>query len=216
MKSHQQKTELEKRLEAEAQAEQERAAAEKGNGQDSADNETQAAPEPAALDVDALIRERDELQDRVLRMRAEFDNFRKRMARESDRLRQQAAEALIRDLLPVADHLELALRHKEGGADALGEGVAMVLRQFHEVLARHGLEPIEAVGQPFNPEVHEAVTQRESTDVPPDSVIEEFQKGYRLGQMVLRPSKVVVSMGPADLQQSGVSPEDDESAGIEQ
>lgn len=216
MKSHQEKTELEKRLEAEAHAEQERAAAEKGNGKDRAGDEAQAAPEPAAVDVDALIRERDELQDRVLRMRAEFDNFRKRMARESDRIKQQAAEALIRDLLPVADHLELALRHKEGGADALGEGVEMVLRQFHEVLGRHGLEPIEAVGQPFNPEVHEAVTQRESTDVPPDSVIEEFQKGYRLGQMVLRPSKVVVSMGSADLQQSGASPEDDESTGIEQ
>jgi molecular chaperone GrpE len=149
-------------------------------------------------------------------MRAEFDNFRKRMTRESDRLRQQAAEALIRDLLPVADHLELALRHKEGCADALGEGVGMVLRQLHEVLGRHGLEPIEAVGQPFNPEVHEAVTQRESSDVPPDSVIEEFQKGYRLGQMVLRPSKVVVSMGSGEPTQPGDTPPDEGPTEVEQ
>lgn len=188
-KSHEEKTELEKRLEAEVAAE-EAAAVESA----APSVETEPAPEPA-IDVDALVRERAALADQVLRMRAEFDNYRKRMARDADRVRQQAAEALIRDLLPVVDHLELAMKHRDGGPDALAEGVGMVLRQFHDVLVRHGVEPITAAGEPFNPEVHEAVTQRESDDVPAQAVIEEFQKGYKLGQMVLRPAKVVVSLG---------------------
>ena len=184
-KSHHDKTELEKRLEAELASEETEASV-----------ESESAPAPE-VDVDALQQERDGLADQVLRMRAEFDNYRKRMARDADRVRQQAAETLIRDLLPVVDHLELAMKHRDGGPEALAEGVGMVLRQFHDVLARHGVEPITAEGEPFNPEVHEAVTQRESDDVPAQAVIEEFQKGYRLGQLVLRPAKVVVSLGTA-------------------
>ncbi len=185
-KSHHEKTELEKRLEAELAAEETQPAL-----------EPEAGPAPEIIDVEALQNERDDLADRVLRMRAEFDNYRKRMARDADRNRQQAAEALIRDLLPVVDHLELAVKHRDGGPDALAEGVGMVLRQFHEVLVRHGVEPIVAAGEPFDPEVHEAVTQRESDEVPAQAVIEEFQKGYRLGQLVLRPAKVMVSLGAA-------------------
>ena len=188
-KSHEEKTELEKRLEAAAAAEEAEAA-------ETADAEPALILEPD-IDVDALLREKAALTDQVLRLRADFDNYRKRMARESDRIRQQAAENLIRDLLPVVDHLELAMKHRDGGSDALVEGVGMVLRQFHEVLVRHGVEPITAAGEPFNPEVHEAVTQRESDDVPAQAVIEEFQKGYKLGQFVLRPAKVVVSLGTA-------------------
>jgi molecular chaperone GrpE len=192
-KSHHEKTELEKRLEAELAVEEAQAAIETETA-----IETEAGPVPEIIDVEALQNERDGLADRVLRMRAEFDNYRKRTARDADRNRQQAAEALIRDLLPVVDHLELAMKHREGGPDALAEGVGMVLRQFHEVLVRHGVEPIVAAGEPFDPEVHEAVTQRESDEVPAQAVIEEFQKGYRLGQFVLRPAKVVVSLGVAE------------------
>jgi len=186
-KSHEEKTELEKRLEAEVAAEEAQAA-------EAALDAAPDAPVPA-IDVDALLSEKAALADQLLRMRAEFDNYRKRMARDADRVRQQAAEALIRDLLPVVDHLELAMKHRDGGPDALAEGVGMVLRQFHDVLVRHGVEPIAAAGEPFNPEVHEAVTQRESDEVPALAVIEEFQKGYKLGQLVLRPAKVVVSLG---------------------
>lgn len=160
--------------------------------------EAPAAKESAPteeLDAATLVNERDALSDQLLRARAEFDNYRKRMAREAERTRQLAAEALIRDILPVVDHLELALRHADDHPGALGEGVAMVLRQFQDVLGRHGLEPIAAQGQPFDPTVHEAVMQRESEEAPANVVLEEFQRGYRLGQMVLRPAKVVVSMG---------------------
>lgn len=197
------KTELEKRLEAEAQAEAEaeaEAEVEAGVEAAAATGESpgpEPAPEPA-VDVEALQKERDAIADQLLRARAEFDNYRKRMAREAERTRQVAAESLIRDILPVVDHLELAMRHKDDHAGALADGVAMVLRQFHEVLGKHGLEPIAAHGEPFDPTVHEAVMQRESGEVPPESVVEEFQRGYRLGPMVLRPAKVVVSVGPPD------------------
>ena len=198
-KSHHEKSELEKRLEAEAAAEE---AVEAEAVADDV-NADEAPVESPKVDVDALRRERDGFADQLLRMRAEFDNFRKRMLREGERVRQQAAEALIRDLLPVVDHLELAVKHRDGGPDALAQGVDMVLRQFHDVLGRHGVEPIAAAGETFNPEVHDAVTQRESDEVPAQAVIEEFQKGYRLGQLVLRPAKVVVSLGAAS-QESAV------------
>lgn len=169
--------------------------------------ETDAA---SAIEADfaALERERSELADQVLRARADFDNYRKRMARDAERIRQTAAEGLIRDILPVVDHLELALKHAEDHPGALGEGVAMVLRQFQEALGKHGLEPIPSVGEPFDPNVHEAVMQRESAEVPPESVVEEFQKGYRLGQMVLRPAKVVVSLGAPAASAPETSTED--------
>jgi molecular chaperone GrpE len=152
---------------------------------------------PIQSEAQALQKERDNWADQLLRARAEFDNYRKRMARETERIRQVAAKGLIRDILPVVDHLELAMKHADDHPGALAEGVAMVLRQFQEALGKHGLQPIPAVGEPFDPNVHEAVMQRESKDAPPESVLEEFQKGYRLGQMVLRPAKVVVSVGAA-------------------
>jgi molecular chaperone GrpE len=186
-KSDEEKTELEKKLEAEVAAEETEST--------EAGETVESAPEQPAIDVETVVRERAALADQLLRMRAEFDNYRKRMARDAERVRQQAAESLIRDLLPVVDNLELAMKHRDGGPDALAEGVGMVLRQFHDVLARNGVEPISSAGEAFNPEVHEAVTQREHEEVPAHSVIEEYQKGYKLGQLVLRPAKVVVSTG---------------------
>ncbi|MCC6795641.1 MAG: nucleotide exchange factor GrpE [Candidatus Hydrogenedentes bacterium] len=189
-KSDEEKTELEKKLEAEV-------AAEEAESTEASDETVESTPEQPAIDVETVMRERAALADQLLRMRAEFDNYRKRMARDADRVRQQAAESLIRDLLPVVDNLELAMKHRDGGPDALAEGVGMVLRQFHDVLTRNGVEPIRSAGEAFNPEVHEAVTQREHDEVPAHSVIEEYQKGYKLGQLVLRPAKVVVSTGAA-------------------
>ena len=181
------KTELEKRLEAELAR------------SDEAADDAAVEVTPEEIDVAALMSERDELKDQVLRARAEFDNYRKRVARDAERVRKTAAEGLVRDLLPVVDHLELALAHADGGADALATGVRMVLDQFREALTRNGVEPIPAVGEVFDPNVHEAMDKRPSPEVPEDHVSEEFQKGYRLGGQVLRPSKVVVSAGmPVD------------------
>lgn len=146
-----------------------------------------------------LQQERDEFRDQALRARAEFDNYRKRMARESEATRKTAARSLMRDLLPVVDNLERALSHVEDKSDGLAQGVEMILRQFADVLSAQGLDPIPAKGEPFDPNFHEALTHQPSTEYPADTVIEEFQRGYRLGDFVLRPSQVVVSSGaPAE------------------
>lgn len=146
--------------------------------------------------ISALRLERDNVQDQLLRLRADYDNFRRRVARDNDQLRKTAAQALMRDLLPIVDNMERALSHVEDKTDGLALGVEMVLKQFAGVLSAQGLEPIAAKGQPFDPNVHEALTHQPSVEFPADTVMEEFQRGYRLGDFVLRPTQVVVSSGP--------------------
>ncbi len=182
-------TELERRLRERLEAE-DRAAAQVTTDPAPSD------PPAAGGDADAL-RVLDEecasLRDQLLRSRAEFENYRKRTAREVERIRKTAAESLIHELLAVMDNLELALRNAEDETDPIVQGVRLVHRQMMETLARNGLEPIESLGQRFDPNIHEAVAQAPSDDVEPDHVIEEFQRGYRLGGQILRPSKVLVS-----------------------
>lgn len=137
-------------------------------------------------------------QDQVLRARADFDNFRKRKAREMEQVRKTAAESLIRDILPAIDNLDLALQHAEDTTTGLAQGVSMVNKQLLDVLVARGLSPIDALGAPFDPNVHEAMTKMPSDEFEEDHVMQEFQKGYTLNDTVLRPSKVVVSAGKAD------------------
>lgn len=146
--------------------------------------------------LSALRLERDAAQDQLLRVRADFDNFRRRVARENEQLRKTATQALMRDLLPVVDNMERALSHVEDKTDGLALGVEMILKQFSGVLSNQGLEPIPAKGEPFDPNVHEALTHQPSNEYPADTVTEEFQRGYRLSDFVLRPAQVVVSSGP--------------------
>lgn len=153
-----------------------------------------AAPDPLA----AAIAERDAAREQLLRVAAEFDNYRKRTAREAVQLRQTAAANLLRDLLPVLDNLERALEHAEDRANGLAQGVEMILKQLRDLLAGAGAEPIGAVGEPFNPQVHEALAHQPSDAHPPDTVVLEYQRGYRLGDQVLRAARVVVSSGPAE------------------
>jgi molecular chaperone GrpE len=158
------------------------------------DAEEEISPGDAALA--ALQQERDALQDQLLRARAEFDNYRRRVARENEQLRTTAAQALVRDLLPIVDNMERALSHVEDKTDGLALGVEMIMKQLTGVLSARGLEPIAAKGEPFDPHVHEALTHQPSVEYPADIVMEEFQRGYRLGDLVLRPTQVVVSSGP--------------------
>ena len=192
------KSELEKRLEAAAAAEV--AAEEQKRQQEAAPPKEleadEAEPVPLqGFDVNALLAERDQLKDLLLRSRAEFDNYRKRMARETERIRKTAAEAIIRDLLPLVDDLERAVEHVGDASGGLAQGVEMVLKQFCGLLSRHGVEPIPAVGEVFDPNVHEAVMRMPSAVYPANTVAQEFQRGYRLGDYVLRPAKAVVSSG---------------------
>lgn len=164
----------------------------------------EASPEDRATELEAEVAE---LKDQLLRGRAEFDNYRKRVAKDSERVRKMAAEGVIRDLLPVLDHLDLALQHKDDASGGLWDGVEMVSRQLAEILADRGLEPIAAEGAAFDPKVHEAVAQVSSEEVATGQVVQEYQRGYTLGDHVLRPSKVTVSSGGAG--------ESNESAGDE-
>jgi molecular chaperone GrpE len=133
--------------------------------------------------------------DRLLRQMAELDNFKKRTARERDEAIRFANEAVIKDLLPVVDNLERAVAHASGGDNGrpLVEGVEMVLRQFLDVLTKHGAAPILAIGQPFDPAKHEAMAQVERDDHEPNSVVEELQKGYTFRDRLLRPALVSVA-----------------------
>lgn len=136
----------------------------------------------------------EEYFNRLARMQADFDNYRKRAAKEREDLFKYAGEQIITALLPVIDNLERALAAREGEHGKLAEGVEMIGRQINDILAREGLELIPSVGEPFNPEMHEAVMREEGGEHPENTVIEEFRKGYTLKGKVIRPALVKVAV----------------------
>jgi molecular chaperone GrpE len=146
--------------------------------------------------VDKLQAELDHVRDVYLRKLAEFDNFRKRVEREREEIRQLAVEDFIRELLPVLDNFERALQHATNGGDAFHQGVEMIAKQFWDTLVRRGVSEINPLGQPFNPELHEAVQRVENGDYPPGTVALVMLKGYCAGDRVIRPAMVGVAVGP--------------------
>ncbi len=160
------------------------------------------APAPdGAGELDAATRERDEYLDALQRLKAEFDNYRKREARLQSERAQHAAERLVKELLPVLDDLERALEAAAQHEEAkLEEGVALVHRELRDALTREGLEEIETDGA-FDPHVHEALLSQPS-QADEGAVIEVVQKGYRLGDRVLRPARVVIA-GPREAPPGG-------------
>ncbi|MEC0369872.1 nucleotide exchange factor GrpE [Paenibacillus chibensis] len=138
----------------------------------------------------------DDYQQRSLRTQADFDNFRKRTQKEKEDFAKYASSKLITELLPIIDNFERAISAAGDIADndSFAKGVGMIFRQLEGVLKAEGLEPMEAVGQPFNPEFHQAIMQVESDEHEEGIVVEEVQKGYMLKDRVLRPAMVKVSM----------------------
>lgn len=163
-----------------------------------------APVEPATDDAGRAAA--DELQadiaavnDRLLRLQADFDNFRKRTARERAEIHTRSLEDLMQELLPVLDHFEMGLAsaERQGTDPAVIQGLALVLDQFRAALTRFGLTPIEAVGKPFDPNHHESVAMMPSEEHSRDTVVTETRRGYVLGGRLLRAAQVVVSAGPA-------------------
>ncbi len=153
-----------------------------------------AAP-PAPDDLARLTAELAAARDRHLRLLADFDNFRKRVGREREDLRRLAQFDVVRDLLPVADNLERALA-AQGSLEDLRRGVEMTLRQLHEGLRRLGVVEVVALGERFDPKLHEAVSHREDPAVDGPRVVAELQHGYLLHDRLLRPALVVVAAPP--------------------
>jgi molecular chaperone GrpE len=149
--------------------------------------------------VNALIAEKASLYDRLLRGQAEFENYRKRVERERSELYQRGRDDVLLQFLPVVDNFERALSSletSEGDEEALRHGVELIHKQFKDALSKFGLEAVEAVGQVFDPHVHEAVTTEATDKHEENTVIEEFQRGYRIGDRVLRPAQVKVASSP--------------------
>jgi len=156
--------------------------------------ETMAASEQITL----LKQECDELRDQALRARAEFANYQKRAKQQADADRVYAVGSLAKDLLEPLDNLDRAIEAlRAKGAEGITSGLDMVQKQLHEIMARHGVEPIVAQGHPFDPNLHEAILQQPSEEYPEGTVVAEMSKGYMIRDRVLRPSKVSVSIKPS-------------------
>jgi len=165
------------------------------------DEETPAGPGT----MDEARAEIGDLSERLLRLQADFENFRKRAQREKDEARQFANQSLIEKQLPILDNFEMALAAAKDADPALRDGVQMIYDQLLGILCDSGVETIDATGQDFDPNLHEAISQQETTEAGPGTVVEQVQRGYRLHERLVRPARVVVAKAPEAAEQS---PED--------
>jgi len=146
--------------------------------------------------------EAEELNNKYLRLYADFDNYRKRVNKDKEDLIRYGNESLLYELLPAIDNLELAMKHASGDVNSgLVQGVEVTLKELQRTLEKFGLMRIEAIGRQFDPAVHHAMSQVERNDMPEKMVAEEFRAGYRYRDKVLRPSLVAVSMQPKNKEE---------------
>jgi|SRR5450631_1880780 molecular chaperone GrpE len=167
-------------------------AAEDGEESASAPIEAQPGAGGATSETEQLKAERDALLDRLARLQAEFDNARKRAVREQQDFREFAAADVIRNLLLTLDSFERALKADADSTD-FRSGIELIYRQFQDALQKIGVQPIVAMGQPFDPRVHEAVEMVDTTEVPDHHVLDELQRGYKYKERLLRPAMVRVA-----------------------
>jgi molecular chaperone GrpE len=159
--------------------------------------ETAVEAKPLIDSADDLKHQLDAQSDRYLRLMAEFDNFKKRVSRDYERLVESANERLMGELIEVRENLERAVKAGEQCSDikSMYEGMMLIFTKFNDVLSRNGLEPFGAVGDQFDPELHDAMMKIPNDTVPEDHIGEVFEKGYRLKKRVIRHAKVIVSAG---------------------
>jgi molecular chaperone GrpE len=174
-------------------------------------DESSGVPGSGSGEVEALQKELSETQEKYVRLAADFDNFRKRTLKDRDEAHKYGHQNLVKDLLPSVDNLERAIAHTrksgEGGVEGLLEGVELVSRELAAILDKHGVTPIDPDGEIFDPALHEAMAQAPDASVPPNTVVEVYQRGYQLRTRLLRPARVVVSKPPANPEAAA---EDDE------
>ena len=165
--------------------------------------------EALSAELEAVRREADEkaaalaaIEDRALRLQAEFENFRKRGIRDREESQRYGHQNLVKDLLSTVDNLERAIEHGEGGdersLDGIVQGIELVHRELLAALAKYGVSAIEALREPFDPNLHEAVGQVPSDECPPNTVVEVLEKGYRIHDRMVRPARVIVSIASAN------------------
>ena len=192
------------------------------------------APDPAASDVAAAQQELEQLRaqlefsqakgremmekirdthEKMLRAVADLDNYKKRALKEKEEIQKFGSERMLKDFLPVIDNLDRALEHAGKNADfeSLQKGVAMTRKMFDDALGKHGVKGFSAVGQPFDPRLHEAMLQVETAEVPAHHVVSELVRGYTLNERLVRPALVVVAKAPSQSQPASA----DEKAGGE-
>jgi molecular chaperone GrpE len=174
----------------------------KATGSDTANGEAaSAAPES---DLERVTAERDKKHEQLLRTTADFENYRKRMRREVDEAKVKGQQDVVRDILPVFDNLERAVQASGTASDAASviEGIRMVLKLFEDTAERIGLSRIKTIGERFDPQVHEAIQQKESADAAAGTILAEVVPGYRFGDKLVRAAMVVVARQPADAKKS--------------
>ena len=185
--------------------------------EESAEDES---PEEETVELDPikilekdLQKTKDELaeeKDKFVRLQAETDNFRKRLSREKEEFSQYANERLFKELIPIFDNLKRALEDPSSDTKSLKEGLEMILKQFSSFLEKEKVEPIKAIGEKFDPTVHEALTSEESDEHDENTIISEFVKGYTINNRVLRPSQVIISKKPSPAESEEKSKEESE------
>jgi molecular chaperone GrpE len=155
----------------------------------------EAEPQASRTEIEQLKGERDQLLDRLARLQAEFENARKRADRERAEFRDYATGNVVEQFLPVVDNFELAFK-SGGSAEQLRHGVELIVKQFEEILRQLQVNPIPAVGEAFDPRIHEALGSVERDDMPDQHVAEEIRRGYKLRERLLRPALVRVVHNP--------------------
>jgi molecular chaperone GrpE len=182
------------------------------SGPDEAFNQGHGGPASAGGDSDSLqaqLAEKEkeiaELKDKYLRTLAESENARKRIRQQSEESVRIQRESILRDLLPIIDNLERALAAARDGTDAktILDGVQMTVRALLDFLRAQGVTPVESVGQTFDPARHEAVDHVASDAHPPNTVVDEFHRGYQIGERILRPARVSVAKDTGTNRRSG-------------
>ncbi len=188
---------------------------------DGARSHIEEPEEPELSDEEKIVRLTEQLEaaeERILRLRAEQDNFRKRKLRELDDTRKNTKIATLEEILPVLDQFQMAVAAIQTADDleTIKQGMEMILNTFHRCFDNLGVERVQTVGQPFDPNVHEAVSAEASDEAPAEHIISEWKAGYRLGNWLLRPAAVVVSTGPVEPAVADEATEENEETGEEE